>query len=536
MIVRRVAQLTSLGLFLTLLGLAAAASAPDWAVDLFQRMDPSLAALTMLASQKWIWALWPAAVVLASGLLFGRAFCGYVCPMGTTIDGADKMIGRGKTKPARWLRGMGWLVLAFLGGAALAGVSLVFLAAPLSLVTRLYGLVALPATELLGGAAVDIVRPVADDLGLNWLAFWQISAPRFDTVWFIVGMFAVIFGLARLAPRFWCRYLCPSGAMLALFAAKPLIRRRVAADSCTACGKCRRACPMAAIEQNPLLTNHRDCLLCRTCASVCPEKAISFLPGPIALPANAAAFSPTRRQLLLSGVGGASTAMLAYGGLQLPRAANDKTALPTPMLLRPPGALPEHDLLKLCVRCGLCMAACPTNTLQPIWFEAGLTAAFSPTITPRLAPCDPRCTACGQSCPTGAIRPLTSDERVWAKTGTAIVDRQRCLAWNQHKKCVVCDEVCPYDAISLVQQPGIPVSVPLVDADKCGGCGFCEKFCPVRNKAAIVVNPLGELRLDHGSYAQNGVMRGLNLHLVPPGGQSHGHVSPTNGPAPGFTD
>ena len=184
-----------------------------------------------------------------------------------------------------------------------------------------------------------------------------------------------------------------------------------------------------------------------------------------------------------------------------------------PGLVRPPGALPESAFLAACVRCGECMLACPTNTLQPIWLRAGFLGLFSPALTARRGPCDPHCSACGRVCPTGAIRPLDGLERVWAKTGTAVIDRARCLAWEQDRKCLVCDEVCPFDAVEFRAQEGLSVTVPHVDEDRCAGCGYCEHQCPVQNRAAIVVHPQGEIRLTRGSYQEEAKARGLSLSI-----------------------
>jgi ferredoxin len=155
------------------------------------------------------------------------------------------------------------------------------------------------------------------------------------------------------------------------------------------------------------------------------------------------------------------------------------------------------------------MRACPSNSLQPLGLAAGLGAVFSPVVTPRRGPCDPGCTACNQVCPTGAIAPLPKSERIKAKLGTARIFRQKCLAWEMGKKCLICDEVCPFDAIEFRMRPDGRLAVPFVNENKCGGCGFCEHYCPVQATPAIVVEPMMALRLLKGSYrvaARQGAM------------------------------
>ena len=133
------------------------------------------------------------------------------------------------------------------------------------------------------------------------------------------------------------------------------------------------------------------------------------------------AFSPGRRGFLLAGLAGAGTAVVGLTGLNSPYGKPGPGLVAPPGLLRPPGSRPELDFLARCVRCGECSAACPTNTLQPIWLTAGWPALFSPVLTPRRGPCDPHCWRCGEVCPTQAIRFVSPRERIWAKTGTAMI-------------------------------------------------------------------------------------------------------------------
>jgi ferredoxin len=124
----------------------------------------------------------------------------------------------------------------------------------------------------------------------------------------------------------------------------------------------------------------------------------------------------------------------------------------------------------------------------------------------RLAPCEQQCNVCGQVCPTGAIRPLPLDERIHAKIGTAILRRERCLVWEQDKTCLVCDEICPYDAIEFREAEGM--RRPFVTENRCNGCGQCEYVCPVEGDSAIVVVRMGEMRLPTGSYRLEATRKG----------------------------
>jgi formate hydrogenlyase subunit 6/NADH:ubiquinone oxidoreductase subunit I len=190
------------------------------------------------------------------------------------------------------------------------------------------------------------------------------------------------------------------------------------------------------------------------------------------------------------------------------------------------------------------MKVCPSNGLQP--FFSGLEGIFAPVLLPRRGPCEPDCNACGAVCPTGAITALPLHEKQWAKLGTAVIVQERCLAYAEGRRCVVCQEVCPYGAIRLEQQltPGLknaPVTVPIVASAKCFGCGYCEHHCPVRIPA-VVIYPLNALRLSNTNYKQSAQQAGLELKPVSSAEtqwspeEEQGSKETAGGLPPGFTE
>ncbi|MEF3696909.1 4Fe-4S binding protein [Desulfolutivibrio sp.] len=535
MVLKRAVQTASLGLFV----IAVWALARDSGMTgpgatlarFFLRLDPVLVLGVDIAARALAASLWLAGVVALSGLVLGRAFCGNICPMGATLDAAGRLAGR-KRRPGAPRNGdaasgpghrrIKYLVLTGVVASALSGVSLVFFVSPLALITRLYGLFVLPAAELGARAALEAADPLLRVLDSKALVYATLPSHRFVGQLFIAVFFGTLFFLARRDPRFWCRYICPAGAIIALFSRRPgLVVRRVG-EGCTGCGACRRACPMGAIPADPKTTVFSECIVCRTCLGVCPEGVIAFTPwtGPHAgAAASRAPVLPSRREFLAAGVMGAGTALALLTGLSEGVSADDSGGRPlSPTAVRPPGAVPEPDFLARCVRCGACMRACPTNMLQPAFFSTGAAGLFSPLAVPRRGGCQPDCTACGDVCPTGAIRRLVPTERLWAKTGTAQVLRHKCLAWEFNRKCLVCDEVCPYNALEFRRAEGLDVAVPHVIEDKCTGCGWCERHCPVSAVPAIVVEPMGALRLAAGSYREAGQSQGLRIKRRPDAG------------------
>ena len=489
-------QTLSLLLF-TALFLLATYTIPDWLpADLYLRLDPLLGLGAVLARKEIILRVLGSLILIGATLLVGRFFCAYVCPMGASIDFLDRLFFRTKSRreipQAKSLRKGKFLILILFLSAALGGLSLGFFLDPISLLTRVYALFFYPLAITLLNLLLDLLRPVLQGLGWMGLARWHTPQPVFYLVLLTFLIFAAIIALNRYASRFWCRYLCPLGAFLALFSPLGLFKRRVN-EECNECLKCRKNCPMAAIEENPRLTRLPECIQCRTCADVCPQKAVSFSPVRRSphLGGEFSAVEISRRGFLYSFTGGFMLSFLAERTPFAPLRGKRP-------LVRPPGALPEDKFLQTCIRCGECLKACITNTLQPCVWEVGLAGLWTPRLETRYAACEQNCHVCGKVCPTQAIRSVSLEEKNHAKIGTAILRKEMCLVWAEDKVCLICDEICPYNAIVFRTIDGFrrPVVIP----SRCNGCGWCEVKCPVKGDSAIVVVPHGEIRLKEGSY------------------------------------
>ena len=513
---QRLVQIPIFAFFLLLLW-RAAYPLPSWFdVDLFLRLDPLLSLGTMAAARSFIPRLAWTLMIVGLALFLGRFFCGYICPMGATIDFTDWLSNRRRRdrqnsfETSGKYRNLKYLFLLGVAATCLVGISSVFLFSPLSLITRFYAFVLYPIAVMMANLFLDAFRPVFPLLGLDSLTFARFSVPLFNTNLFVAALVLALLLLGLFRPRFWCRNLCPAGAILALFSRKPLFRR-VVSETCTSCGKCLRACPMAAIAEDFVTTAHSECITCLKCQEICPEDAISFKAAK-KTPAPVPEIDLNRRRMVVAGLSGMGAAAMAMTNLEHLHSGESPRALRSSKLIRPPGSLPEAAFQARCVRCGECAKGCLTNTLQPLWLEAGISGLWTPKVTARRAGCEQGCNLCGYICPTGAIRPLPLDEKQFAKIGTARIIQSRCIAWEQDRRCLICDEICPYNAISSQFFDGHPVTVPVIDENKCNGCGYCESKCPVAGESAIVVEPTGELRLASGSYKEKAKELGLVFH------------------------
>jgi MauM/NapG family ferredoxin protein len=322
--------------------------------------------------------------------------------------------------------------------------------------------------------------------------------PAFVFALFSLLMFLAVIGLIYVERRFWCRNLCPLGALLSLVSRFSVWGRRVS-DACITCSKCAQVCPMNAIGEDFHTTSAHECIQCVRCAAVCPTAAISFgfhTPG-----VQRYAHSPSRRALFAAAAGGVLAAVAAKASVSR-QTTHEK-------LIRPPGARVEEDFLDSCLRCGECMKACPTHGLQPAVSQAGFEGFFTPVLVSRIGGCEDKCNLCGRVCPTGAIRSLPLEEKRYAVIGNAVINRSLCIAWEQGKLCLICDEACPYDSIEfrMVADEKGTIQRPFVIEDKCIGCGQCEHACPTKGDAAIYVTPINEVRKNSGSYINEKMRR-----------------------------
>lgn len=484
----------------------------NWAVNLLFRIDPFLALAAMLAAKAVIALMLPALITFGLTLVFGRFFCGWICPMGALIDASRRLFGRSNTQlPEPGLRQWKYALLLFLLTAALFGLPLAGYFDPFSLLVRGLTFAVHPGFD----HAVTTLFTWTYQEAPAWINAWtepiyvllkRFVLPFSDKVYTLsVLSLLLLLGVLALSfveSRFFCRKVCPLGALLALAARFSLVRLAGGSAECGQCRQCRAVCPMAAIDETRTIAAP-ECTLCLECVTHCPRSRIHF--GFLPIAHNNHGPNLSRRAMLASFAAG------AFAPLALPTRPHARHAEPT--LIRPPGALAEQAFLGQCVRCGECMKVCIGNALHATWLESGLEGIFTPRLIGRIGYCEYNCTLCGQVCPTGAIRHLSKAEKHGVMIGRAHFDKNRCLPYASGIPCIVCEEHCPtpdkaikFREVEVTNSGGEQVRVrqPYVIDRLCIGCGICEHKCPLEGEAAVLVTSAGQSRHAKGIVSQDG--------------------------------
>ncbi|MBN1351323.1 4Fe-4S binding protein [candidate division KSB1 bacterium] len=513
-VARRVSQVLFLLLFIYLFFQASYPLESRIPPDIFLRFDPLVGFATSIASRALIASLFPALILLLFTALFGRFFCGWICPLGTLIDGADRIINlkQKKSRLKETLRYRSWkfFILVAILISSLFSVQFLWLVDPIALLTRtlatgLFPMVSFAMEELFGllmniefleESMFDVFTTLQDS------SLLPLEPRSFQSGLFFLAVFIGILSLGFISKRFWCRNLCPLGALLGIFSKFRLFNRTVDA-SCTSCGICQRTCKMDAIEDDFTTSSSIECIECMNCVANCPQSSIRYQ---FRFPTPPSKIDLSRRKFF-SALSAGAIVPLAIKSSYLNRSSRNNA-------IRPPGALPENKFLDRCIRCHECTRICSTTggCLQPALLQGGWEGLMTPISIPRSGYCEYNCNLCGKVCPTGAIKELALAEKNKMKMGTASFDKNRCIPWYRHVNCLVCEEHCPtpekaikFDERETILPDGSRrmVKYPYVVEELCTGCGICVYKCPLAGHAGIFVSIAGEIRWEEKAESES---------------------------------
>ncbi len=431
-------------------------------------------------------------------LVFGRVYCSVICPLGVMQDvfgwmGKKRKKNRYSYSPAKsWLR---YGVLAVFIVALLAGVgSLVALLAPYSTYGRIAQNLFAPLYGW-GNNALAFFAERADSYAFYRTEVWLKSLP---TLLVAAATFVAVGVLAWRNGRTYCNTVCPVGTVLGFLARYAWFKPVIDTGKCVDCKLCARNCKAACIDIKNHRIDYSRCVACMDCIGKCHKGAIRYAhPRKIARTAEVRTeqVSPqqiddARRSFLTAAALVTSAVTLKAqekkvdGGLAL---IEDKKIPERTTRLVPPGALSARNFSSHCTACQLCVSVCPNEVLRP---SAGLMTLMQPEMSYERGYCRPECTKCAEVCPAGAIRPITRAEKSSIQIGHAVWVKKNCVPLTDGKECGNCARHCPTGAITMVpsdmHNPD-SLKIPVVNTEKCIGCGACENLCPARPFSAIYV-------------------------------------------------
>ena len=391
-------------------------------------------------------------IVLLLTTLVGRFFCGYLCPLGVLQSVVNFLVHPKshvrrvctrlpETKMQRVVR---WCVFAVFAALVAAGLGTLGWA--------------ITPYSIFGKALVGFVPGIV------------LAAT--------VLVLAVI-GSGRL----WCNWVCPCGTLFNLLAPKARIPNKI--DLKAGCGNCRKcfAKPKAGATgagergRPPLpATGESD----EPSATV--GRGVLDAPKSVGRDAPIAPSDGVTRREVIAGTG-ALAAVEALGAEKTTDGGYAPISLPgipaRPAEVLPPGAVDRPLFNRLCVGCGVCIASCPERCLVP---SASLATFGQPKMNFQKSHCRLACPQkCASACPAGALKKLDHVARRDIHMGHAIWRKDRCLRVTEDVPCTACSRKCPVKAITIV------AGFPVVDKEKCIGCGACEHVCPARPEPAMIV-------------------------------------------------
>ena len=467
--------------------------------------------------------------LVALTLLFGRIYCSVICPLGVMQD-AIAWLNRKKNKYS-YSREKGLLRACFvLAAGVLLTVGLGWVASlvfPYSTYGRIVGTVLAPLYKM-GNNVLAGIAERHESYAFYTVDVWLKSLPALIMA---LAAWIVIAVLAWRGGRTWCNTVCPVGTLLGMISRHSRLKVVMNAEACKNCRKCERNCKSACIDLKNHTIDYSRCVVCGNCLEECRFDALSFGYKPMIDKENIIyndwrekqekkseetktdedlknpAIDEGRRAVLTSAALLVGTSVMKAqekttdGGFAI---IEDKKKPHREHQITPPGSISVRHLREQCTACQLCIDSCPNDVLRP---STRLATFMQPEVSYERGYCRPECNRCSQVCPTGAIQPIEIDVRKETQVGHAVWVESNCIPAKDGKPCGNCARHCPVQAIQLVpagskyhQDRGqwfdadnkrvdgrlVPM-IPVVNEEKCIGCGACEYVCPSRPFSAIYV-------------------------------------------------
>ena len=434
------------------------------------------------------------AVLLLVTLLFGRVYCSVICPLGVMQDIISWIHGKTKKKnrfrfsysPARKLLRYGILAM-FIAALLMGSHVFVALIAPYSAYGRIASNLLAPVYQVGNNFFAWIAERVGS-YAFYSVDVWVKSASTFAVA---AATLLVVGFLAWKHGRTWCNTICPVGTFLGFFSRFSLFAPVIDTDKCNNCGLCGKQCKTSCIDTFEHKIDYSRCVVCMDCIDACKHGAVHYALRKRTHETTGKETTDTGRRAFIVSTAIAGTAVAAKaqdmkvdGGLAAIERAQ-KPERQTPLV--PAGAISLRSFTDHCTACQLCVSVCPNQVLRP---STSLLTLMQPEMSYERGYCRPECNKCSQVCPAGAIKPITVEEKSSIQIGHAVVCLDNCVVNTDEVSCGNCARHCPVGAIRMVRKDpdnDKSLRIPVVNEERCIGCGACENLCPARPFTAIHV-------------------------------------------------
>lgn len=424
-------------------------------------------------------------------MLFGRVYCSVICPLGIMQDivaffgkkGKKKKLQYSSSKEKKWLRltMLGIFVVTLLAGL----VPVAALLDPYASFGRIVSNLFQPIYRW-GNNLFALIAEHAESYTFYEVDVWLKSIP---TLIVAIVSFVAIFILAWRNGRTYCNTICPVGTILGYLSKFSLYRPVIDTDKCVSCGLCARKCKAACIDSKNHTIDLSRCVVCMDCIGNCSSHAISYTRRRSNAKAVADSDASRRTFIATTLAVGTAAAMKAEGkavdgGLAV---IEDKIASERKTRITPPGSVSHRHFFQHCTACQLCISACPNGVLRP---SSNLETLMQPEVSYERGYCRPECTRCSEVCPNDAILPITREQKTATQIGHAVWIKKNCVVLTDGVQCGNCARHCPTGTIKMIAtDPNKEDSprIPMIDTERCIGCGACENLCPARPFSAIYV-------------------------------------------------
>lgn len=428
-------------------------------------------------------------VVLVLTFIFGRVYCSSICPLGTLQDIISRIaININRQKFFSFLKNyktLRYSILAITIVSLFTGSFILLnLLDPFSLAGKIFSNIIriglIPANNL--------AAYLLEQFNIYKIYPVELKAISWIAVTFSSLVLLTIAIMSYSKGRLFCNTICPVGALLGLASRFSKFKIIIDQDDCSGCGICETVCKSGCIDNENKKIDFERCVSCFNCFTVCPSNGITYSKTKILSLKNTLKNVDSSKRIFFRRLIIGTAVFSKYIRSQVKIIPKKESTIPIIKNIYPslPGSGGVKNFTSNCTACHLCIAACPTQVLQPSFLEHGILSIMQPYLNNSAAYCTFECIRCTEVCPTGALLPVSVEKKKTLQIGKTKFVKENCIVETEGTACGACSEHCPTKAVIMVPYKN-NLKIPEVKNEYCVGCGACEYACPTKPFKAIYV-------------------------------------------------